>query len=343
MGEGSVFNPLGALGSFGSGAVQGLGTGMDLMDKIQSLKGQANFVQSMGGVEGLSRMMQEAMTPSPGEPSQPPANVLGTAQAQAQQPIMPGAAPAPQAGMQPGPAVAPGMRPPQMASVGPTPGSGMIQAPPAMTRPQPMAPQQQPPPAIQPTAERGEAPKMTPEQIMRFMQTGIGPVSMPSMAARIEKSMPNASPLEKFYTIKAGMKLMNSGGQQQFSQAMQLMQFMQRQQQHEDTLKQQERMEGHRDEAERLRDERYLRTLPYPQQQQQRAKDAQKTQTNVDLRMDKVQGHIDALTEVAKKVAITGNVTFDRWLRDAQAKLGWPDSTYQQYKTQLAMLQTEMG
>jgi hypothetical protein len=75
------------------------------------------------------------------------------------------------------------------------------------------------------------------------MQYGMGPFSLPQMAARIEKSMSNASPMEKFYALKAGMKLMNSTGQGQF------IQFMQRQQQ----LDLSERREKREEEALRFR------------------------------------------------------------------------------------------
>jgi hypothetical protein len=179
--------------------------------------------------------------------------------------------------------------------------------------------------------------------MMRYAQGGGGWLKPQEMAQRIEAANPNASPRQKFYAMKAAMGLMTTGGQEQFNRMMQVMRFQQQKQQHEDTLHQQERMERHRLEAEQLREDRYLRQQPYAQQQMQRARDATKAQTNVDLRMDKVAGHIAALSEVAKKVAITGNVTFDTWLANARAALGWPSDVYTQYKTQLAMLQAEMG
>jgi hypothetical protein len=184
---------------------------------------------------------------------------------------------------------------------------------------------------------------MTPQQMMNFMQYGIGPFSMPKMAARIEKSMPNASPLEKFYALKAGMKLMNPSGQNQFSQMMQLMQLQQRQQQHEDTLRQQERMEGHRQERETLMEDRYLRGSQYMQQQQGAAQSAQKNLTNNELRTNKINEQIDALKPIAAKVGITGNVNLDTWLQEARTKLGWQDKDYTKYKTMLEILKSEMA
>jgi len=336
-----MFNPLGALGSFGTGAMQGFGTGMDLMDKYRTLKGQSDFIQSMGGMEGLSQMLMPAsQPPMPSEPSQaaqqptqPPAQPPGPPPAQ------PGATGSMFGGMR---GWAPGERPMAMgaapqATAQAAPQQPMPQRVPPMQQPQP----QQPP--IQPTAERGEAPKLTPRQQMDFMQYGIGPFSMPQMVKRIEKSMPNASLIEKFYALKAGMKLMNGSGQQQFSQMMQVAQFQQRQQQHEDTLAQQQRMEGHRIEAENLREDRYLRGSQYMQQQQGAAQAAQKNLVNNELRTEKVKGHIDALSELVKQVQITGNITVDTFLRNAQSKLGWPQDKYFQYQKQLGDLQAEIG
>jgi hypothetical protein len=155
--------------------------------------------------------------------------------------------------------------------------------------------------------------------------------------------MPNASPIEKFYALKAGMKMMNQDGQQQFSRMMQVAQFQQREQQHKDTLAQQERMEGHRKERETLMEDRYLRGSQYMQQQQGEAQSAQKNLTNNELRTNKINEQIDALKPIAAKVGITGNVNLDTWWQQGKAKLGWPDADYQKYKTMLEILKSEMA
>ena len=104
-----MFNPLGALGSFGTGAMQGVETGMDLMDKYRTQKGQADFMQALqqaqlGGAENLTP--QGGFTPDPGVSSE-----------RSQMPT-------PQAPMAP---MQPGMAPPQGGFAGSIPGA---QAPP---------------------------------------------------------------------------------------------------------------------------------------------------------------------------------------------------------------------
>src|SRR6516164_4917492 len=136
-----MFFPLGALGSFGSGAVEGFDTGMDLMDKYRTQKGQADFMQALqqaqlGGAENLTP--QSGFTPDPGVSSE--RSQMPTPQAP-MAPMQPGMAP-PQGGFagsipgaqappqQPGGAQPPGVPPMQrMASADPSGGMSPIDSP----------------------------------------------------------------------------------------------------------------------------------------------------------------------------------------------------------------------
>jgi len=163
------------------------------------------------------------------------------------------------------------------------------------------------------------------------------------MAQLIERANPGASPQVKFQALKQGLNLMNQSGQTQFNQMMQIMQYQQRERMHQDTLTKQQQMEEHRQAIEDIRERNYLRRDPYYTREADAAKTAQKNLTNNELRTEKVSGHIAALSKVAEQVAITGNVSLDTWLRDAQSKLGWPQEKYVQYKAMLDLLKSELG
>ena len=105
-----MFNPLGALGSFGSGAVEGFGTGMDLMDRYRTQKGQADFYQALQQSLGDVSSLGPLGTPEPGAPS-----------ARA-------AMPTPQAPAGP---MAPGMQPPQAGFAAGLPGAQPVPQQPA--------------------------------------------------------------------------------------------------------------------------------------------------------------------------------------------------------------------
>ena len=159
------------------------------------------------------------------------------------------------------------------------------------------------------------------------------------MAQLIERANPGASPQVKFQALKQGMSLLNASGNQQ----MQVLQMLLSEQHHKDTLAQQDRQYQERLKADELREERYRRSMPYMDQQKQTAKDAQKTMTNSKLRTDKLLPQLDALADVAKKVQITGNPTFDTWLRDLQSKAGFQSGDLTKYKTMLETIKTEMA
>src|SRR6516225_3913845 len=159
------------------------------------------------------------------------------------------------------------------------------------------------------------------------------------MAQLIERANPGASPQVKFQALKQGLNLLNASGNQQ----MQVLQMLLSEQHHKDTLAQQDRQYQERLKADELREERYRRSMPYMDQQKQTAKDAQKTMTNSKLRTDKLLPQLDALADVAKKVQITGNPTFDTWLRDLQSKAGFQSGDLTKYKTMLETIKTEMA
>ena len=159
------------------------------------------------------------------------------------------------------------------------------------------------------------------------------------MAQLIERANPGASSQVKFQALRQGMSLLNASGNQQ----MQVLQMLLSEQHHKDTLAQQDRQYQERLKADELREERYRRSMPYMDQQKQTAKDAQKTMTNSKLRTDKLMPQLDALTDVAKKVQITGNPTFDTWLRDLQSKAGFQSGDLTKYKTMLETIKTEMA
>lgn len=169
----------------------------------------------------------------------------------------------------------------------------------------------------------------------RKLQTG-DPLSMPELAQLIERQSPGVDPAVKFRMMKKALGLMSQTGQTQFNQAMQIAQYEQRERMHQDTLARQQ-------QTEELREKNYLRRDPYYVREADAAKSAQKNLTNNELRTEKVKGHIAALSELAKKVQVTGNVTIDSWLQSARTKLGWPDATYFQYQKQLQDLQSEIG
>src|SRR6516164_2042882 len=80
------------------------------------------------------------------------------------------------------------------------------------------------------------------KQGQRNLMTG-NLLSLPQMAQLVERAHPNASPMEKFYAMKAGMKLLGGSSQ------MQLMSILQRQQQ----LDLSERREKREEEAQQFR------------------------------------------------------------------------------------------
>ena len=108
-----MFNPLGALGSFGSGAMEGFGTSMDLMDQYRTQKGQADFYQALQQSLGDVSSLGPLGTPEPGAPSARPTDAGGGPGSPVQTAnlpplpqkapgVMPGAFPPMQAAMQPG-------------------------------------------------------------------------------------------------------------------------------------------------------------------------------------------------------------------------------------------------
>jgi len=395
-----MFNPLGALGSFGSGAVEGFGTGMDLADKYRTQKGAIDFYQALQQSLGDVSALGSLGTPDPGAPSarpQPtdagggPGGPVQTANLpplpQQVPGVMPGAFPPMQAAMQPGQAgVAPGqpgaqrqpfplaaMRDRVRQELESTPGlpaqldrittaevgrdptmrqmfqesvinrAGALQQPlaqvladrsyfpgatfrraareggtgqgvspemwastapanlsgyatgnasidPRTGRPVGFAGGPQTAfrggeqygiegrtlPAMQaagyggpgrtalgrggPQGPGGQAPvpesvdKGTLGEALRYLQTG-QLLPMQHMAQLIERAHPNASPMEKFYAMKAGLKLMNGAGQQQFSQMMQLLNYKERLKadtRAEEAAGRAERREGRMEQTQRL-------------------------------------------------------------------------------------------
>ena len=395
-----MFFPLGALGSFGSGAVEGFGTGMDLADKYRTQKGAIDFYQALQQSLGDVSALGSLGTPDPGAPSarpQPtdagggPGGPVQTANLpplpQQAPGVMPGAFPPMQAAMQPGQAgVAPGqpgaqrqpfplaaMRDRVRQELESTPGlpaqldrittaevgrdptmrqmfqesvinrAGALQQPlaqvladrsyfpgatfrraareggtgqgvspemwastapanlsgyatgnasidPRTGRPVGFAGGPQTAfrggeqygiegrtlPAMQaagyggpgrtalgrggPQGPGGQAPvpesvdKGTLGEALRYLQTG-QLLPMQHMAQLIERAHPNASPMEKFYAMKAGLKLMNGAGQQQFSQMMQLLNYKERLKadtRAEEAAGRAERREGRMEQTQRL-------------------------------------------------------------------------------------------
>jgi hypothetical protein len=208
--------------------------------------------------------------------------------------------------------------------------------------PSAMAP---PTPAPDPDVKRGTplSSEMSPREIMNLMVNGVGPFSLPRMAARIEKSMPNASPLDKFYALQAGMKLMNPQGQSQFGQVMQLMNQMRSDRRFEAAEEARARTEQHRLTSEDIRERTQLRNSVYVKSQEKPLNEAIKQVQNQQVRGEKIEGHARALAELAQKLEITGNIKIDQYLRNIQSGLGWPDARMRQYATQLEQLQSELG
>jgi hypothetical protein len=177
----------------------------------------------------------------------------------------------------------------------------------------------------------------------RFAQTGQGWLSTQDLAKRINDKYPDASPMAKFKAMQAGMKLLNQGGQQQFNQMMQMMQYQQRERFHADTERKADERAGRAQEGLDLRERTQLRNSQYVKTQERQLNKAADNLTATDLRVEKIKGHIAALEPVLRQVQITGNTTVDTWLQEARSKLGWSEPVYQQYKTQLNNLVTEMA
>jgi hypothetical protein len=178
---------------------------------------------------------------------------------------------------------------------------------------------------------------------IRFAQTGQGWLSTQDLAKRINDKYPDASPMAKFKAMEMGMKLLNQSGQQQFSQMMQMMQYQQRERFHADTEVKADERAQRAQEGLDLRERTQLRNSQYVKTQERQLNKAADNLTATDLRVEKIKGHIAALEPVLRQVQITGNTTVDTWLQEARSKLGWSEPVYQQYKTQLNNLVTEMA
>ena len=355
-----MFNPLGAVSALGSGAMEGVGQGMALQQQYEAMQGGPALMNALQGINGVSALPaggsgpappQQGAMPPPQAPQRPPmppqapiqqppmsggqaANISPVSMGQAAPPMAGGAGPR-------GPGYLGVMSPQPMVNPGPNvPATGGFQPPPRPPQPPPR-PQAAGTPEQQQLVQSSQG---TPHEIEQLRTKGIGWMTPQELATRIELANPNASPGVKFQALKQGMQLLNQSGQ------MQLMQMMQSREFHEDTLRQQERMEQHRLRSEETRDERLqmqertqLRNTPYVRGEEKQVTAAKTNLTNTELRMGKIKGHLDALIPIAQKVAITGNMKIDTWLQEAKARLGWTNETYMQYKTMLNNLQSEIA
>ena len=245
-----MFNPLGAVSALGSGAMEGIGTGMDLRDKYATMMGNQLAIQALSGINGMSSVMPAggsfAPTPSgdsrdpllpPPAPPQPAGgappgggSMFGgmPGWAPGERPIAMGAAPG--AGP-PRPQMAPGQPMPGSAPVMPmgmTPGSATAGMPPRVPQQPP-----QPPPRPQPTGtaeqqETAQGGQATPHQWQDFVQNGTGFMQLKELATRIHLANPGAAPDVKFKALQAASKLLNANGSQQFNQLMQIAGLKQR-------------------------------------------------------------------------------------------------------------------
>jgi hypothetical protein len=194
-----------------------------------------------------------------------------------------------------------------------------------------------------PGGPTGDIGTLKPEDIMRSQQTGYGPLDVGQMARRIEQTSPNASPMAKFKAMQKVAQLMNQNGQQQLQQLHWMIQNEQRERFHADTERKADERAGRAQEGLDLRERTQLRNSQYVKTQERQLNKAADNLTATDLRVEKIKGHIAALEPVLRQVQITGNTTVDTWLQEARSKLGWSEPIYQQYKTQLNNLVTEMA
>ncbi|HYP64540.1 MAG TPA: hypothetical protein VEQ16_11650 [Acidocella sp.] len=185
---------------------------------------------------------------------------------------------------------------------------------------------------VPPTVDHGELAKATTN-----LREG-KPMPMNQLAQLIERNASDASPLVKFRMMKKALGLMNSAGQTQFNQAMQIMQFRQREQQHEDVLKHQRTMEelaaGRQDPEKQAALAAAKKGATAIIQSRQRELSTLNTQLGaIEGQTQNMLGNIDRLAAIAKEVQITGSMPIDTWINNIKAKFG--NTNALMYKAQL--------
>jgi len=120
------------------------------------------------------------------------------------------------------------------------------------------------------------------------------------MAQLVERAHPNASPMEKFYAMKAGMKLLGGSGQQQFSQMMQLLQY----QRQEEAAGRAERREERQLHADERRDQQFGLTQV---KSDPRYKELSTSMTNMRKRLDVVDELQDKTIKIGDRLLELAN------------------------------------
>lgn len=373
-----MFAPLGALSAFGSGAVGGFGTGLDLYDKYTDLQGQAlaaDMLKQSGllpggpgalgmgaGALGGMGMGQPAPGGPGGAPEPSPGETVAGGDMGGVQPGMPSVPPqlafgGPGAGagggLQGGLPIGGGRGPvPAPLTGGATPGAPMVPTTtirppggPATATPSTVGASDMPTGTIgagEPTGRRPPEPSLPdPIGASRFAQTGQGWLALPDLAKRIEQTNPNASPLAKFKALQAASKMLNAGGQSQFSNTMRLLEFQQRQQQHADTLRQREQTDRRREQAGERAEQRLRQQSPYVQSEKRVRTDLAQQLARAESRSQTLVTHFDKLIEFSRKVSLTGAPKIDTWINDVAANFGSEAAIL--YAAQLNNLRSEVG
>jgi hypothetical protein len=144
----------------------------------------------------------------------------------------------------------PGMFPPQASPPGSFAGRFPLNPPQAQAfapqpQQQPGFPQQPPQPRPQPQqrqppTQAQQESQPTQQDMMVLQQTGVGWLTPQQLMQRIQQADPNADPIVKWKAFQSGMKLLNAGGQ---GQAMQLLNYLQRERHQEQTERRQQERE----------------------------------------------------------------------------------------------------
>jgi hypothetical protein len=202
-------------------------------------------------------------------------------------------------------------------------------AQPVRTTPQPPSPEAQ---------QRLQSSAATPAEMIDAIKNGMGWMSIPELATRIETANPNASPLVKFKALQMGAKLLNAGGQQQLSQMLQWFR------------------EDRAEKREKRLEEQWLQSDKERQERLQIAEEKQDPvyqrykKSSVDLSFkaeqtkaftSSMEAHVEQLAKLSEKAGVTGQMDLDGFFNAVAAKFG--SDTANQYRLQYAETAGEIG
>jgi hypothetical protein len=181
--------------------------------------------------------------------------------------------------------------------------------------------------------------------MMEAIQRGMGWMSLPELATRIETANPNASPLVKFKALQMGAKLLNSQGQQLFSQMMQIAREERGEQREERAELREKRRQEHQEFIEGQQTER-LRLA----EEKQDATYQRYKKSTIDLGFkaeqtkaftSSMEAHVEQLAKLSEKAGVTGQMDLDGFFNMVAAKFG--SDAANQYRLQYAETASEVG